>query len=54
MAKSTKTTDNGVTIQRHDCVSEFQDNRYGAGNRVFNLGRGKMTCTSCGSVVKTA
>ncbi len=39
----------GRTVIRHcDCVSEFQDKRYGAGKRVHNQGNKECRCTVCG------
>jgi hypothetical protein len=31
------------------CKHEFQDKTYGAGKRVFNLGKTGYKCTVCGS-----
>jgi hypothetical protein len=36
-------------IKRCSCRSDFQDKRYGIGNRVHNQGtQGKASCTVCG------
>lgn len=40
----------GTVIKRCTCVSAFQDARYGAGMRVFNIGKDPsiLGCTVCG------
>lgn len=36
----------GSTLLRTDtCASAFQDETYGRGVRVFNVGKGKIRCT---------
>lgn len=39
----------GCIIASCTCAHEFQDQRYGAGRRVFNLGPSGGSCTVCGS-----
>ena len=47
-----KNTKYGVVIKPCTCKHEFQDKRYGQGQRVFNLCRnpkdGNARCTVCG------
>lgn len=38
----------GVKIVFCACESEFQDRKYGEHQRVYNVGKGHTTCTSCG------
>jgi hypothetical protein len=44
-----------MAIKKCNCKSEFQDKRYGSGNRVHNKarsriqGRNAWTCTVCGT-----
>lgn len=37
-----------TVIDRCVCVNEFQDSRYGRGNRAKNTGSRVLRCTSCG------
>lgn len=40
-----------TTITKCSCSNEYQDKKYGKGNRVMNLGAGaspKKKCTVCG------
>jgi hypothetical protein len=39
----------GCAMARCNCVSEYQDARYGQGMRVFNIGRAAGACTVCGA-----
>ena len=47
-----KNTKYGVVIKPYTCKHEFQDKRYGQGQRVFNLcinpKDGNARCTVCG------
>jgi hypothetical protein len=38
----------GYTIKPCTCKHGYQDSRYGPGQRVWNIGKGKRTCTVCG------
>lgn len=38
----------GTVIAPHPCASVFQDNVYGTGMRVFNIGKQDCACTVCG------
>ena len=42
----------GSTTLPCSCKSDFQDKRYGSGNRIHNLSKDakKATCTVCGKV----
>lgn len=50
----------GIVIKRCGCksnppgISEYQDKKYGEGNRVCNLDQKKTeaTCTVCGKTIK--
>jgi len=44
-----------TSIRKHECRSEFQDQRYGHGNRVMNKCKvaGVWRCTVCGREVST-
>ncbi|WP_086663677.1 hypothetical protein [Lentzea kentuckyensis] len=35
------------TIEKCLCLNDFQDDLYGKGNRVKNVGVKTLTCTSC-------
>jgi hypothetical protein len=37
-------------IRRCFCKSEYQDRKYGSGNRVFNKSKLGWRCTSCGKL----
>lgn len=57
MAKKVKETavakevKSATSIRKCSCRHEFQDGRYGAGNRLHNAtGNGKKRCTVCGNV----
>ncbi len=39
----------GTIVGRCICAHEFQDSRYGASMRVFNIGRTTAHCTVCGA-----
>ena len=41
-------------VYKCNCVSVYQDRRYGKNMRVFTLGNSKRTCTSCGKKVDDA
>jgi len=44
--------DTGVLIKHcmgKNCVSAYQDEHYGKGMRVFNIGTKKAHCTVCGA-----
>lgn len=47
-----------VVIKGCDCKSAFQDEEYGEGRRVFNIGADKLnpriTCTVCGKAAKSS
>jgi len=48
---SDKKSSSACVIKKHNCYSEYQDKKYGKGNRIFNqkLDRNKApTCTVCG------
>jgi len=40
--------------EKGNCVSEYQDEKYGNGNRVFNLGMKKCACTVCGETISVS
>lgn len=43
-----------TSIKKHDCQSDFQDQRYGYGNRVMNKCKtGNWRCTVCGREVSS-
>jgi hypothetical protein len=46
--KPGKAVKSGTTVKPCSCASEYQDRRYGKGNRVFNLSAKAATCTVCG------
>lgn len=37
-----------VKMCSETCKSEYQDQKYGRGRRVFNVGKAGSTCTACG------
>ena len=39
----------GCVVASCICASEYQDERYGANRRVFNVGPGGGKCTVCGA-----
>ena len=48
-----KVSDNGsCAVVVCDCISEYQDNQYGAQRRLANKGNSKVTCTVCGKAHK--
>jgi hypothetical protein len=51
-AVSSAAKGHGTTIAPHKCHNPYQDKRYGRGQRVWNLGIGKMRCTVCGEEKK--
>ncbi len=42
-----------VVLRTDSCQSSFQDETYGRGVRVFNVGKGKLRCTVCSREVLT-
>ena len=44
-----KETDMGTTIRQCSCKHDYQDNKYGPGNRVHNEGMKVDRCTVCGN-----
>lgn len=50
MAKSkeeTTTKKSGTKVMACDCKHSFQDERYGKGQRVYNIGAKNLVCTVC-------
>lgn len=49
-AKPKKAKESGAVIRHCSCVSDFQDKRYGRGQRVFCCTpKNGVRCTSCGA-----
>lgn len=48
MASKVITAKSGTVIEKCTCHSEYQDQKYGKGNRVYNVGPKGKTCTVCG------
>lgn len=41
-----------IVIRKCVCNHQYQDNKYGKGNRVHNVGPDKLRCTVCAREIK--
>ncbi len=41
-----------MTIKPCNCIHDYQDEKYGKGNRLHTVGTKKETCTVCGKEKK--
>jgi len=42
-----------TVIRKCDCISKYQDEVYGKGNRLHNVGDCKVWCTVCNKMTRT-
>jgi hypothetical protein len=48
-ARGSKSSRSGAVVASCICASAYQDEKYGSGRRVFNVGPGGGKCTVCGA-----